>query len=384
MTNSSSLIDSLEVYVLNNPDEAKPHWVSHFIVPTANELLIKIKTKDGHSGFGLATSYTDITPIIKPFSNGLQDSIIGEDPFSPEKIYEKIFKLTDTRTSSEKGWSREALIRISAALDIACWDLIGKASNIPLYKLFGGYRDKIPVYVTCAYYRDGKDEKELREEIKKLVNIGHQSFKVKVGGLSIKEDAKRLEIIRDEIGYQKGLMIDVNRAWDLKIAIEGVKEFERFNPAWIEEPVRWEDDRRTLKLLSKQTKIPLSGGESEITIYGCRSMIEEEAIQILQFDCTMFGGFTNGKKLSALCELNHIDVAPHHDCYIHAPLVASTPAGRIVESFDDERDPLQAQLFENPHKMSDGWIHLNEKPGLGLEISEAALKKFGKLVYKNK
>ena len=384
MTNSSNLIDSLEVYVLNNPNEVKPHWVSHFIVPTANELLIKIKTKDGHSGFGLATSYTDITPIIKPFSNGLQDLIIGEDPFCPEKIYEKIFKLTDTRTSSEKGWSREALIRISAALDIACWDLIGKASNIPLYKLFGGYRNKIPVYVTCAYYRDGKDEKELRDEIKKLLNIGHQSFKVKVGGLSIKEDAKRLEIIRDEIGDQKGLMIDVNRAWDLKTAIEGVKEFERFNPTWIEEPVRWEDDRRTLKLLSKQTKIPLSGGESEITIYGCRSMIEEEAIQILQFDCTMFGGFTNGKKLSALCELNHIDVAPHHDCYIPAPLVASTPAGRIVESFDDERDPLQAQLFENPHKMSDGWIHLNEKPGLGLEISEAALKKFGKLVYKNK
>ena len=262
--------------------------------------------------------------------------------------------------------------------------MIGKASNIPLYKLFGGYRNKIPVYVTCAYYRDGKDEKELRDEIKKLVNIGHQSFKVKVGGLSIKEDVKRLEIIRDEIGDQKGLMIDVNRAWDLKTAIEGVKEFEKFKPTWIEEPVRWEDDRRTLKLLSKQTKIPLSGGESEVTIYGCRSMIEEDAIQILQFDCTMFGGFTNGKKLSALCELNHIDVAPHHDCYIHAPLVASTPAGRIVESFDDERDPLQAQLFENPHKMSEGWIHLNKKPGLGLEISDTALKKFGKLVYKNK
>ena len=72
MTNSSNLIDSLEVYVLNNPNEVKPHWVSHFIVPTANELLIKIKTKEGRSGFGLATSYTDIAPIIKPFSNGLQ------------------------------------------------------------------------------------------------------------------------------------------------------------------------------------------------------------------------------------------------------------------------------------------------------------------------
>jgi L-alanine-DL-glutamate epimerase-like enolase superfamily enzyme len=326
----------------------------------------------------MATSYTDITPIIKPFKNGLQDLIIGEDPFCPEKIYDKIFKLTDTRISSEKGWSREALIRISAALDIACWDLIGKAANIPLYKLFGGYRNKIPVYVTCAYYRDDKDEKELRDELKKLIEIGHQSFKVKVGGLSIKEDTKRLEII----GSQKDLMIDVNRAWDLATAVEGVNEFKKFKPTWIEEPVRWEDDKRNLKLLSKQTEIPLSGGESEVTIYGCRSMIEEDAIQILQFDCTMFGGFTNGKKLSALCEINHIDIAPHHDCYIHAPLVASSPSGRIVESFDNERDPLQSELFENVHKMSNGWIYLNENPGLGFEISETALKKFGKLVYK--
>ncbi len=382
MTNSSNLIDSLEVYTLSNPNEVKPHWVSHFIVPTANELLIKIKTKDGNSGFGIATSYTNITPLIKPFKNGLQDLIIGEDPFCPEKIYNKIFKLTDTRISSEKGWSREALIRISAALDIACWDLIGKAANIPLYKLFGGYRNKIPVYVTCAYYRDDKDEKELRDELKKLIEIGHQSFKVKVGGLSIKEDAKRLEIIRDEIGSQKDLMIDVNRAWDLATAVEGVNEFKKFKPTWIEEPVRWEDDKRNLKLLSKQTEIPLSGGESEVTIYGCRSMIEEDAIQILQFDCTMYGGFTNGKKLSALCEINHIDIAPHHDCYIHAPLVASSPSGRIVESFDNERDPLQSELFENVHKMSNGWIYLNENPGLGFEISETALKKFGKLVYK--
>ena len=382
MTNSSNLIDGIEVYVLNNPKDVKPHWVSHFIVPTANELLIKIKTNNGNSGFGVATSYTDIKPIIKPFTNGLQNLIIGEDPFCPEKIYDKIFKLTDTRMSSEKGWSRESLIRISAALDIACWDLIGKAANIPLYKLFGGYRNKVPVYVTCAYYRDGKNEIELRDELKKLIDIGHQSFKVKVGGLSIKEDVKRLEIIRNEIGNQKDLMIDVNRAWDLKTAIEGVEELKKFNPTWIEEPVRWEDDRRNLKLLSKQTDIPLSGGESEITIYGCRSMIEEEAIQILQFDCTMFGGFTNGKKLSALCEINHIDIAPHHDCYIHAPLVAASPSGRIVESFDDERDPLQSELFENQHKMSNGWIYLNENPGLGFDISEAALKKFGKLVYK--
>ena len=116
--------------------------------------------------------------------------------------------------------------------------------------------------------------------------------------------------------------------------------------------------------------------------YGCRSLLEENAIKILQFDCTMFGGFTEGRKLAALCELNHVDVAPHHDCFIHAPLVAATPAGRIVESFTDPaRDPLQAELFENPPKIEKGWLTLNEAPGLGLTLSEVAVLKFGERVF---
>jgi D-galactarolactone cycloisomerase len=145
--------------------------------------------------------------------------------------------------------------------------------------------------------------------------------------------------------------------------------------------VHWADDRRELKLLAQRTSIPLSAGESELTSYGCRALLEEQAIQILQFDCTMFGGFTEGRKLAALCELNHVQVAPHHDCFIHAHLVASSPAGCIVESFTDpERDPLQAELFENPPKIADGWLTLNEAPGLGLTLSEAALKKFGEQI----
>jgi D-galactarolactone cycloisomerase len=210
-----------------------------------------------------------------------------------------------------------------------------------------------------------------------LVGQGHQGFKGKVGGLSLAEDMARMEIVRDVIGPDRDLMIDVNRAWDLKTAIEGARALENLNPVWLEEPVRWTDDRRELKLLAQKTTIPLSGGESELTSYGCRAMLEEQAIQILQFDCTMFGGFTEGRKLAALCELNHVDVAPHHDCFIHAPLVAASPAGRIVESFTDpERDPLQAELFENPPKIADGWLTLNEAPGIGLTLSAEALKKF--------
>ena len=374
----SSKIKEIEFSILTAPDEKRPHWVSLFKVPSANELLVRMRTEDGVEGFGLATSYTDITPLVNVVKGGLSDEILGMDALSPEGLYEKLFGLTFSRKAAENSWGREALIRISSAVDIACWDIVGKMANLPLYRLFGGYRNKVPCYVTCAYYRDGKDNAELRDEIQMLVEQGHKGFKGKVGGLSLNEDIARMEIVREIIGPDKDLMIDVNRAWDLTTAIEGARLLEPLQPVWLEEPVRWTDDRRELKLLSQQTNIPLSGGESEVTSYGCRAMIEEQAIQILQFDCTMFGGFTEGRKLAALCELNHVDVAPHHDCFIHAPLVAGTPAGRIVESFTDpERDPLQAELYENPPHIDNGWLTLNEAPGLGLTLSESAVKKFG-------
>ena len=111
---------------------------------------------------------------------------------------------------------------------------------------------------------------------------------------------------------------------------------------------------------------------------GCRAFIDERAISVLQFDVTMMGGFTEGRKLAALCELNHVDVAPHHDAFIHAHLVAGSPAGLIVESFPDPaRDPLQAELFENPPQMREGLLHLREDPGLGLRLSQDAVAKFG-------
>ena len=374
-------ITSLEVFILRAPDTGRPHWVSHFIVPRANEILVRLGTDEGIEGFGIATSYTPIEAAIHAFRSGIGDLVLGADPLAPEQVFQKLFGLTSQRLAYEKGWSREALMRISAAVDIACWDIVGKSAELPLYRLFGGFRHKVPCYVTCAYYRDGKDLAELRDEIQMLKEQGHKGFKAKAGGVPLAEDMQRLEVVREVIGDDNDLMVDVNRGWDLATAIEGARLLEPLNPRWLEEPVRWADDRRELKLLSKRTRIPLSAGESELTSWGCRALIDEQAIDILQFDCTMTGGFTEGRKLSALCELNHVQVAPHHDCFIHAHIVAASPAGCIVESFTDpERDPLQAELFENPPDISNGWLTLNEDPGLGLQLSEKAITKFGEKI----
>jgi D-galactarolactone cycloisomerase len=374
-------ITGLQVYILRAPDTERPHWVSHFIVPRANEILVRIRTDAGIEGIGIATSYTPIEAAIHAFRTGIGELVIGADPLAPEQLYRKLFALTWQRQASERGWAREAIIRISAAVDIALWDIIGKVSGLPLYRLFGGFRSEVPCYVTCAYYRDGKTLSELRDEMQMLKAQGHRGFKAKAGGVSLKEDMERLAVVREVIGNDRDLMVDINRGWDLPTAIEGARLLEPLNPRWLEEPLRWADDRRELKLLAQKTRIPLSAGESELTSYGCRALLEERAIQILQFDCTMMGGFTEGRKLSALCELNSVQVAPHHDCFIHAHIVAATPAGCIVESFTDpERDPLQAELFEDPPVIANGMLKLKEQPGLGLTLSEAALRKFGEKI----
>jgi len=374
-------ITKLQVYILRAPDTGRPHWVSHFVVPKANEILVRLHTDDGVEGIGIATSYTPIEAAIHAFRSGIGELIVGADPLAPEQLYQQLFALTWQRLAHQKGWTREALVRISAAVDIACWDIMGKAAGLPLYRLFGGYRSEVPCYVTCAYYRDGKDLAELRDEMQMLKAQGHTAFKAKAGGVPLSEDMERLALVREVIGNDMELMIDVNRGWDLATAIEGARLLEPLRPRWLEEPVRWVDDRRELKHLASRTRIPLSAGESELTSYGCRALLEEQAIEILQFDCTMMGGFTEGRKLAALCELNQVQVAPHHDCFIHAHIVAASPAGCIVESFTDpERDPLQAELFEDPPKIANGRLTLKEAPGLGLTLSEAALAKFGERI----
>ena len=376
-------IINIEVWLLRAPDDDRPHWVSHFVVPKASEILVRLKTDEGLEGFGLATSDTPIEAAIhaQAFNTGIQELILGGDPLAPERMHAHLFSKTWSQLASEKRWTREAVIRIAAAVDIACWDIMGKAAGLPLFRLFGGYAEQVPCYVTCAYYRDGKDMAELRDEIQMLAGQGHRGFKAKVGGVPLTEDMARLELVREVIGDEADLMVDVNRGWSLDEAIEGAAAMAPLNPRWLEEPVRWHDDRRMLSLLASKTAIPLSAGESELTSYGCRALLDEQAIRILQFDCTMMGGFTEGRKLAALCELNHVKVAPHHDCFIHAHIVAASPAGCIVESFTDpERDPLQAELFENPPRIADGMLTLNDAPGLGLTLSQPAVEKYGERV----
>jgi L-alanine-DL-glutamate epimerase-like enolase superfamily enzyme len=135
-------ITEVEVYLLTAPEDARPHWVSHFVVPTANDLLVRLRTDAGLEGFGLASSNTHLDGAARMFNEGLSDLIVGEDALAPERLYEGLFALSYQRRAHEKGWSRSAIVLASAAVDIAAWDLLGKAAGQPLYRLFGGHRSQ--------------------------------------------------------------------------------------------------------------------------------------------------------------------------------------------------------------------------------------------------
>jgi L-alanine-DL-glutamate epimerase-like enolase superfamily enzyme len=163
-------------------------------------------------------------------------------------------------------------------------------------------------------------------------------------------------------------MLDANRAWDVKTAIEAAHRFADCHPRWIEEPIQWYDDLRAMSFLRQHTHIPLASGENAHHRFDARELLEQRAIDVMQFDGTKNGGITEWRKIASMY---HVDVAPHHDPQIHGHIVASIPNGLTVESFHNpERDPLWPDLYAESARLEGGILYLSERPGLGIRFND--------------
>ena len=160
-----------------------------------------------------------------------------------------------------------------SAIDNALWDVKGKAANMPVYKLLGGYSDSVPVYIAGGYYEEGKGLEDLAQEMEESVSMGAKAVKMKIGGAPINEDVERVRVVREAIGPDIDLMVDANAAYRYYEAIKIAKKMEPYDIFWFEEPVN-PDDYKGHKLVSQATSIPISTGENEYTRYGFRDLIE--------------------------------------------------------------------------------------------------------------
>ena len=262
-----------------------------------------------------------------------------------------------------------------SAIDIALWDLMGKAVGQPVYKLLGAYTDRIPAYIAGGYYEEGKGLNELAAEMEENLELNAKAIKMKIGGVSIREDVERVRVVRETIGPDVKLLVDANNAYTAYQAIEIARKIEPHDIFWFEEPVA-PDDYRGHAQVARATSVPVATGENEYTRYGFRDLIEHEAVAILNPDAQILGGITEFMQVAALASSHDLHIAPHGAQEVHIHLVTAIPNGLILEVYRETVDPLRGQIFKDRLVLdADGYVIAPDRPGLGVEPNYELLQK---------
>lgn len=318
--------------------------------------MVRIETDEGITGLGLGA----VGPIIQSTIEHLAPQLIGEDPLDIERLWESMWQV---ELIGRRGFTTRAI----SAIDIGLWDIRGKVARLPLYKLLGGYRNRVPTYIAGGYYEDGKGLNELAQEMETNVINGAKAVKMKVGGVSIQEDVERVRTVRDTVGPNVKLMLDANCSYRYYEAIQLAKQVEEFQPYWFEEPIA-PDDYDGFRKIAESTSIPLAAGENEYTRYGFRDLINTRGVAILNPDAKIVGGVTEYMKVVALAQAHDLDIAPHGSQDIHVHLVAAVSNGLILEYYGESIDPKANLVYNNPLLLNDdGTVSPPDEPGHGVQ-----------------
>jgi D-arabinonate dehydratase len=380
-------VTGLETYFLSAP-LPQPVRTSTTTISRVSEVIVRLRTDAGHVGIGeahgpfLFQQGPDGLRSVKEILAAVTPLVVGHGPFDAERVWQDVFALTYTSVRGIGPLSRQQqrpLVTALSAIDIALWDLKGKAIGRPVHALLGGaLRDRVPAYVTGFYYRDGERTDDLVREAALYLEHGYRTVKVKVGGLTPEADAERVGVIRKAVGPDVAIMLDANQGWDLPTAVRAARLCEPHGIFWLEDPMPWFDERRALERLKTETRIPIAAGETEYTPFGLRTLLAEDLVDYLIIDSTWAGGLTTWRKAAVMAELYQVPMAAHHDPQIHVHAVASSPTGFILESFaDPTRDPLWFELFRERPAIVDGFMAVPDAPGLGLDLRPEALEKYG-------
>ena len=333
-------------------------------------LICEVETTDGLIGIGNAALAPQI--VKKTIDIYLKNLVIGEDPFDYAYLWEKMYRRTH-------AWGRKGLgITAISAIDIAIWDLIGKITKKPVFKLLGGRtKEKIPVYASKLY---SQPIKELQKEADSYVKQGFNMFKMrfgwgpKDGAEGVKKNLELVEAVREVIGYNTDLMLECYMGWNLDYAKRIIPKLLKFEPRWLEEPVIADDINGYVEL-NNMNAIPISGGEHEFSLFGFKQLLDLKAVSYIQYDTNRVGGITAAQKINALAEAYQVPVVPHAGQKHNYHLTMSNFNCPISEYFPVHDVEIGNELFyyilEGDPKPEQGFIDLNDDiPGLGLNITD--------------
>lgn len=320
----------------------------------------------------------DVVNLIRDHFANL---LVGEDARDNERLWNRMFfsniDLGNRALQVLDLGNRGVLMQAIAAIDNALWDALGKLYNVPLYRLLGGYRDKVPVIAIGGYYEAGKHQDTLNEEMLYYKSLGVAGVKFKVGRLDVSEDVARVARVREVVGPEFLIACDANQAWTPGQAIEFCRAAAPLNIAWIEEPVRWYDQLAGLRMVREQSPIPVTAGQGEISRFGCRDLVIYGRVNILNVDVTIAGGVTEWRKIAAFAEHFHVQMAHHEEAQVALHLLAAIPHGLYVEIFPNRRrDPMWFELPVEQPRIHDGYMELPDRPGLGVALNEEVINRY--------
>ena len=352
-------------------DKPKPIYNGKYTYRSNVFNLIQVDSDDGIRGYGWGGGTAAMRPggMHQALVDHFKQALIGEDPFDYRRHWDAMW---EPKIVGRRGMTTHVL----GAIDIALWDLMGKAVGKPVHKLLGGYRDRIPAYIAGGYYEEGKGLKELAAEMEENLQLGAKAVKMKVGAVPINEDVERVRVVRDAVGPDIKLLVDANNAYAAYQAVELARKMEPYDVFWFEEPVAPDDYRGHARVAAAST-IPVATGENEYTRYGFRDLIAQDGAAILNPDAQILGGITEFMHVASLAAAHDLHIAPHGAQEIHVHLVSAISNGLILEYYRETVDPLRGQQFTDKLELdSDGMAGVPDRPGLGFEPNFDLLERY--------
>jgi galactonate dehydratase len=343
--------------------------------PWRNLTFVVVETDEGLTGLGEVRMINNTDALLGYLAEAVPRHVLGRDPFDHERL------VTEMRVND---FSRAGEVTMSgiAVIEMACWDIVGKALNQPVYRLMGGaVRQKIKAYANGWYTVERKPE-DFAEAARRVVARGYRAAKLDPFGSGFYEleRSERLlsialvEAVRHAVGPDFELLIEMHGRFSPAAAIEIAHELAPFYPAWLEEPVPPEN-LRALKKFSEAVHLPIATGERLHTRFECRELFELQACEIVQIDLSHFGGISEARKLAAWAEAYYMLMAPHNVCGPVATaaalhLDACTPNFKIQEHFNDFVDDWVKGAVDESPQVTDGYFSLPTRPGLGVTLQE--------------
>jgi D-galactarolactone cycloisomerase len=376
-------ITKVEAIQLSYPIPVDKQWRNDYgrIVKHDN-IYVRVTTDEGVTGLGAA--YGSSVAVKTIVEQELQPLLMGEDPTNTERLWEKMYTGSRLEPSLARGYAlpehdrRGSTLCAMAGVDIALWDLWGKILQQPIYKLLGASRTAVRAYASGGWAPGDAAEQEMAGYASK----GFSAVKMRAegrDGFTIAKSIHRIAAARRGIGPEVELMVDDHGSLDVSTAIRLARRMEEYDVAWFEEPVS-PDNHTGLAEVRRATSVPIASGERETTRFDFLDLLEKRAVDVVQPDLAIAGGFTETRRVATLAAAFGVKMSPHNwssgvlfAASIH--MAMSAPNCFIFE-VSQAPSPLVYEVFEEPFEIKGGYVQAPTGPGLGFTLRADVEKRF--------